>query len=263
MVAKLLKGSNVINSMTADYGRRARLAKVLPSPLTLVGVIDDGFFSGPGGRLARTTQYVQELLSLNVGTFMAYPGVMRHFVPAETNCARIINLSVAATIAMPDERRVAISVESALRLAADAVAVHIVVGHAGEVQALQELAHTIDVAHSYSIPVLAVMYKTPALGDQAPSLPHLGRMALELDADMIKVRHEGHPTKLVELVETIYPVPVLVAGGPASTDFNAAEKARDAYEAGASGICFGRSLAYASDLARLIETIKNIREAHG
>ena len=257
---RLPRRGSIVKLMQGDYGISVRMAKVLPSRFTLAAVLDDGFFSGPGGRLVGTSQYVRELLALGVNVFMAYPGVIHHHIPAEASCARIVNLSVAAVTAMPDERRVAISAESAVRLGADAVTLHVVIGHPSEAQSLKELAKTVEIAHSYSMPVLAVMYGAEVQTSDSPSLLHLGRIAHELDVDLIKVRHTGLQGELEDLVDSVRPTPVLVAGGPASTDRDAIKKAQTAYRAGAAGLCFGRSLAYASDLQGLITTLRKLGE---
>jgi class I fructose-bisphosphate aldolase len=89
------------------------------------------------------------------------------------------------------------------------------------------------------------------------------RIAAEIGADMIKCNYPGSTEALAEVVSSC-PAPVLVAGGPKDKDPEAAYlRARNAIDAGAKGLVFGRNIFAADDPAAEVERFQKIIHREG
>jgi DhnA family fructose-bisphosphate aldolase class Ia len=79
-------------------------------------------------------------------------------------------------------------------------------------------------------------------GDDTNANAHAVRLAFELGCDAAKTTWTGNKESFKKITSAV-PIPVLVAGGPATGDSKAIlTMVRDALDAGASGICMGRQV---------------------
>jgi len=195
---------------------------------------------------------------------MAFPGIFDQFVEPSAKLARVVNLSTAGFGEWSFDRRVSVSVRTAICSAADAVTVHASLGTPGEAEMLRELVRAVGEAHDYGIPVIAAIYHRGAsnLADGSQSLEqrtaHAARIALELGADVVKASYTGDSSSFATVVRACSPLPVLVAGGPYTSDSDVVAIARGSFEAGAAGYCFGRGLTHAVDLATVLRGIESV-----
>ena len=173
----------------------------------------------------------------------------------------IVQLSGGTKHALPPYgRSVVCTVGEALRLGADAVAMHINIGNDLEERMLSDFGVMSDEAHQAGLPVLAIIAPRGGhiVNELDPSLiSHCIRLGSELGADMTGVPYGGEPAIFAEAVESS-DVPVLVTGGPGRGDhvrFLAAME--EAILCGAAGFCVGRNVFQSHDpgmvLGQLIE----------
>jgi len=160
------------------------------------------------------------------------------------------------------------SVEEALRLGADAVAVCVFVGSEREIIDLEKLGSISDACDEWGMPLLAEM--VPIGGKNA--VPYDGpytvdelriavRTGAEAGADFIKAYYTGDPESYKEVIK-YSTVPIVVAGGPREKNVRAIlERVKGAMDAGAVGISMGRKLWGYKDPAALTRAlVKIIRE---
>lgn len=157
-------------------------------------------------------------------------------------CALIVHLS-AGTAHMADANAKVLvgEVDEALRLGADAVSVHVNIGSDTESRQLADLGTVAAACDEWNVPLVAMAYpRGPRIDDPADPalLAHVVNIAADLGADIVKTTM-AHPSEEMTGVVASCPIPVLVAGGPVSTD-GLASHARTAMATGCAGLAVGR-----------------------
>ena len=118
----------------------------------------------------------------------------------------------------PDAKYLVSGVAEALRLGADAISVHVNLGSAGEREQIADLGAVADACDRWNVPLLAMMYpRGPRIENpRDPELvAHAATLAMDLGADVVKVPFAGTAAEMADVVRAC-PVPLIVAGGPAT-----------------------------------------------
>jgi fructose-bisphosphate aldolase, class I len=154
------------------------------------------------------------------------------------------------------------SVDDAVRLGADAVAVGISAGSAVQPQMLEMLAGIVERAAALGMPTVCHAYPSGELwGDSkgsTASVLYAARAAAELGVDVVKTWYTGSPESFSEVVAGT-PALVMVAGGAkAKTDTEVLELAAGVMEAGAAGLTFGRNVWGAENPTKMIAALRAI-----
>ncbi|QSG12651.1 2-amino-3,7-dideoxy-D-threo-hept-6-ulosonic acidsynthase, DhnA-aldolase family [Halapricum desulfuricans] len=159
--------------------------------------------------------------------------------------------------------RQAFSLEEAARVGADAVKVCVVYGREDP----DVLAHNIEFAariaengREYGLDVVLeqVLWGNRIEDDQNPDLiEHAARLGVELGADALKLYYPGQ--ERLDAITANTPCPVFVAGGAQSGDTRQfLETTRDAMDAGASGVTYGRNVWQHDDPSAMVRALKAI-----
>lgn len=166
-----------------------------------------------------------------------------------------------------EQHRMVCSAREAAALGAGAVVTYLILGPGqGEMFAdnVAAIARVREEAHALGMPLIveAVDWGSRAADEPDPDLLTFGcRLAAELGADVIKTEYTGDPDTMRPIVEGC-PVPVLVLGGPqAETEEALLDDTRDALEAGARGVVYGRNVWQADDPAGIASRIRKIVHA--
>jgi class I fructose-bisphosphate aldolase len=154
------------------------------------------------------------------------------------------------------------SVDDAVRLGADAVAVGISAGSAVQPQMLEMLAGVVERAAAVGMPTVCHAYPSGELwGDRkgsTASVLYAARAAAELGVDVVKTWYTGSAESFSEVVAGT-PALVMVAGGAkAKTDTEVLELAAGVMEAGAAGLTFGRNVWGAENPTKMIAALRAI-----
>jgi len=91
--------------------------------------------------------------------------------------------------------------------------------------------------------------------DDPEELHKVCRFALELGADIIKTEYTGDAKSFHEIASCL-PIPVLILGGSKGKLEDVFQKVREAVDAGARGVVFGRNIYKAESPARMVEALK-------
>src|SRR5208282_2856865 len=154
------------------------------------------------------------------------------------------------------------SVEDALRLGADAIAMAVTIGSPHQPQILANLAALVREAERAAMPVIAHAYPNGGLvpPDERYSLERVGyaaRLAMELGVDIVKTFYTGSSETFAEVVDRAAPALVVAAGGPRlETEAEVLHMAYEVVRARAAGITFGRNIWQSERVSRTIRALK-------
>jgi fructose-bisphosphate aldolase/2-amino-3,7-dideoxy-D-threo-hept-6-ulosonate synthase len=223
--------------------------------------MDHGPWLGPIKGIECAESSVREVLAGGANALLITPGVARHVQPI-TGPAVGIALRVSITLGLAPEAKQetpVATVETALRIDADAVAVSIFFGRGQEVTTMRFLGELTEQCARYGMPVLAEMM--PALDNAyvPEAIAHAARIGFEMGADIIKTNYCGEILAFRHVVASS-PVPILVAGGPSTQagEAGTVQMVRDAIEAGAAGVAIGRRVWQSEDPKRVVQQIHKI-----
>ncbi|WP_197381328.1 2-amino-3,7-dideoxy-D-threo-hept-6-ulosonate synthase [Mycolicibacterium mengxianglii] len=229
-------------------GTRIRLSRIFDpgSHRALVVPMDHSVTIGPLGGADHADRTARLLAAAGADAIVVHKGRARAIDPAHfTNMALIVHLSAGTDISIDRTSKVLVgSVEDCLRLGADAVSVHVNVGSPTESTQLADLGAVASACDTLGMPLLAMMYaRGPEVGshtDLVDTLSHLGAIATDLGATMVKLDYAGSVTAMNHVADSC-PLPILVAGGvAAATDDAAITYAAEVAETRVAGLSFGR-----------------------
>lgn len=157
------------------------------------------------------------------------------------------------------------TVETAVKLGADAIGYTMYVGSPAQDRDFIQFRQVREEAEKLGMPVIVWSYprgsaiKTKGGRDSLYAVAYAARVAAEVGADLVKInfpkpgRSEGAPKPYDEwdlepleaarhAIESAQRTPVLISGGEKEDDEAIVEKARQSFEAGATGLIFGRNM---------------------
>ncbi len=240
--------------MIQNLGKKIRMKRLLEegSGTCLIFAIDHGTTSPTYfPELNRTEEITGEaikggahVIMLNMGFAQKVPDV---FKPS-TSLALLINTSAPRSTETPIVTPIS-TVESALRLGADAVVVFSALQGSNDTDMLSFLAEVGDDCDRLGMPFIAeAEYPTTyeALGDLSNKygvdyLFYNTRVCAELGADIIKINWTGDQRSWEQVVKAAY-VPVVLAGGSKLNDAELLKRYELAIAGGAIGCSIGRNI---------------------
>ncbi len=251
-------------STTLDSGKRRRLERLLHRK-------GDGLFLVPldhsvaDGPLATNDEFVH---IVDAVTRNGADGVIVHkgrarFLGADLlrDLALVIHLSASTNHAPDTDHKVLIAdVEQALRLDADAVSVHVNLGSDTEAQQLADFSSIAGSCAQWGMPLLAMIYpRGPRITDDTdPALvAHAASLAADLGADIVKTPYTGSVDTMADVVRSC-PLPVITAGGTATSKEELYASVADVMRSGAAGVAVGRNVFQAQDVAAVTRRIAQI-----
>ena len=160
------------------------------------------------------------------------------------------------------------SVEEAVQLGADAVAIGVIVGSERQSEALTHLGAFVREARYYGMPTIAHIYPR---GEMIPkeehyqleSVQYATRLGAEIGVDIIKTHYTGSPESFAKVVEAC-PALVVASGGVETQDAASfLQKARDVVDAGAAGLACRRFVWSYPKMPELVAALKHILHRDG
>lgn len=151
------------------------------------------------------------------------------------------------------------SVEYAIGLGAVGVGYTIYAGSEHEAQMIQEFGQIVEDAHKNNIPAIAWVYPRgkDIKKDDAPEIvAYAARLAMELGADMAKIKYCGSQECFAWAVKSAGKTKVVLSGGPKVTDEEFIEVVKNVMNAGAIGVAVGRNVWQNKDPLAISEKIK-------
>ena len=142
------------------------------------------------------------------------------------------------------------SVEEALRIGADAVVVFVALQGDNEAEMISYVSEVGEACELMGMPLIAeAEFPTTYAAKDTSSFQKYGveylkrnvRLCAELGADIIKTNWSGDTESFAEIIEAAN-LPVVVAGGPITTDEDLLTRMEKAKQAGAIGCSVGRNI---------------------
>ncbi len=232
-------------------GKSRRLSRLLvgEQKRCLLSPLDHGGWIGPVQGIHRPRAIVEAVIAGGANALLFSPGFYRRvapIVPASTGIVLRVSLTAGLSEESFQETPIA-SLETALRMDADAVAVSVFFGRSGDIEIYRWLASLIDGAARYGMPVVAEMMPPGDKFYDAQAIAHAARIGMEIGADIIKTNYCGDVESFREITAAA-PVPIIVAGGPGKgSDDDTINLVRDVVAGGAAGVAIGRRVWQAED----------------
>ncbi len=238
-------------------GKARRLGRILTGEQKrcLLSPLDHGGWLGPVDGIDRPRAIVEAIIKGGANALLISPGFYREvasLIPASAGV--VLRLSLTAGLSQDGTQETPIaSLETALRMDADAIAVSVFFGRAGDIEIYRWLAGLTDAAHRYGMPVVAEMMPPGDKFYETEAIAHAARIGMEVGADIVKTNYCGNVDEFKQVVASA-PVPIIVAGGPSKGGDEATiSMAKDAVTAGAAGVAIGRRV-WQSDDPRAVTT---------
>lgn len=215
----------------------------------LLSPLDHGGWLGPVKGIDRPRWIVEQVVAGGANVILASPGFIRacaDLIPPSVGI--VLRVSLTAGLSKDSAQETPIStLDQALRMDADAVAVSVFFGREGDIEIYSWLAELIQACETYDMPVLAEMMPPGDRFFEAEAIAHASRIGMEIGADVIKTNYCGNVAEFSEVVQST-PIPIIVAGGPRQeNDPGVAALVADVVAAGAKGVAIGRRVWQSDD----------------
>lgn len=153
------------------------------------------------------------------------------------------------------------SVDEAVKLGASAVGYTVYIGSERQDLMFKEFSVIEREAHNRGLPVIMWAYpRGKGVDDADPDVIAYGaRVALELGADMVKVKYTGDPKSFAWVVKSAGKTLVVMSGGPKVENVeNFYQQVKEAMSAGACGVVVGRNIWQAQNPLEVAERLREI-----
>ncbi|MBT3642365.1 hypothetical protein HN604_01515 [archaeon] len=153
------------------------------------------------------------------------------------------------------------SVEEAKNLGAIGVGYTIYLGSIHESKMLQEFSKIEEEAKKFGLVTMIWMYprgKSIKGKSKTKLMAYATRVALELDADFVKVRYEGKKSDLEWAVKSAGKTKVILSGGLKKSEKKLLQEIKDLKDAKGTGLAYGRNIWQSENPYELIKKIKKI-----
>ena len=153
------------------------------------------------------------------------------------------------------------SVDHAADVGASSVGFTLYGGSNNEVEMAEEFRDAQEAARDHGLPV--VMWSYPRgqglKNDTDPdTIAYAARQALELGADVAKVKHPGSQAGMEQAVRMAGKTKVVMSGGSKTTDRAFLESVKQTIDAGGSGLAVGRNVWQREDPTRILDALEAV-----
>jgi class I fructose-bisphosphate aldolase len=153
------------------------------------------------------------------------------------------------------------SVDYAEAVGADSIGFTLYGGSNHEIEMAEEFREAQEAARARDMPV--VMWSYPRgqglKNDKDPStIAYAARQALELGADVAKVKYPGSPEAMEEVVRMAGKTKVIMSGGSKRSDREFLENVKGAIDAGAVGLAVGRNVFQRENPERILDALEEV-----
>jgi class I fructose-bisphosphate aldolase len=153
------------------------------------------------------------------------------------------------------------SVDHAADLGADAVGFTLYGGSNHEIAMAEEFRDVQEAARDHDLPV--VMWSYPrgqgVKNDTKESvIAYASRLALELGADVAKIKHPGSREAMEWAVESAGPVKVIMSGGSKTDDRSFLQSVRETMDAGGAGLAVGRNVWQRENAESMLDALEAV-----
>ncbi len=253
------KGFHVKGCNNYGWGMKSRLSKIFnpTSGHTLMLAFDHGYFLGPTSGLERLDLKIPPLVPY-IDVFMGTRGAMASCIdPALSHQKALALRCTSGSSILNDDlsmESISVSIEEAVRMNADCMAVQVFIGAKGQLQSIQNISQAIDTGNSYGIPTMGVVAVGKEMERTAKYFRLATRMIAEFGAQIVKCYYCDD----FETVTASCPVPIVIAGGKKLPEKEALEMCYMALQKGAAGVDMGRNIFQSDDPLAMVQAVRAI-----
>ena len=153
------------------------------------------------------------------------------------------------------------TVKEAMKLGADAIGYTIYIGSIHEGEMFEDFDKIQKEAHKNNLPVITWIYprgKDIKNDVSRKNMAYAARTALELGADIAKIKYGGKPDDLKWAVKSAARTKVVIAGGTKKNPKKFLEDVKNIMNSGAIGIAVGRNVWQSKDPINVANNIRKI-----
>ncbi|MFA6458225.1 MAG: class I fructose-bisphosphate aldolase family protein [Patescibacteria group bacterium] len=241
-------------------GKRIRLERIIDrnSGKTVILPLDHGAGMGPIEGLVDLKTAADAAAEGGANAVLGHLGLALHgHRSAGKDIGLILHFSVSTEFNPTDgDAKVSVNnVQTALKLGADAVSIHINLGSNTEAAQLYSFGQIATECIEWGMPLLVMAYpRGPKIENpnDVENVKKVARIAAELGADIIKVPYTGDSKSFEQVVRGALGVPIVIAGGAKGDDLAALKNVEGAIAAGGAGVAMGRNAFQHKDPAAFI-----------
>lgn len=243
-------------------GKSRRLSRLLVSQQRrcLLAPLDHGGWLGPVRGIDCPQSIVEAVIKGGANALLISPGFYRTVAPViPPSIGIVLRVSLTSGLSTDCYQETPIAtLDTALRMDADAIAVSVFFGQPGDIEIYRWLSSLADSCQAYDMPVVAEMMPPPDKFYDRKAIAHAARIGMELGADIIKTNYCGNIDEFRQVISAV-PIPIIIAGGPDGDNGNSTLKvAEDAIKAGAAGVAFGRRVWQSDDPEEITRQLKEV-----
>ena len=198
-----------------------------------------------------------------VSGFAVQKGVAEAYYPSyedDVNLLAKLNGTSNLWMGEPDSA-VNWTADYAAELGADAIGFTLYGGANNEIEMAEEFREAQETAREHDLPV--VMWSYPRgqglKNDKDPqTIAYAARQALELGADIAKVKYPGSSEKMEFAVDAAGPTQVVMSGGSKTSDRDFLSTVKGAIDAGAVGLAVGRNVWQRENPAEFLDALEAV-----
>ena len=190
-------------------------------------------------------------------------GIAEGYYPSyEDDVNLLVKLNGTSNLWMGEpDSAVNCSVEYAAEIGADAVGFTLSGGSNHEVEMAEEFREVQEAAREHDLPV--VMWSYPRgqglKNDTKPgTISYASRLALELGADVAKVKYPGSREAMAHAVQCAGDMKVVMSGGSKTTDREFVSTVEGVMDAGGHGLAVGRNVWQREDPTRILDALEGV-----
>lgn len=261
---------------SAYCGKKKRLERIITNGRMLIVPVDDSLIFGPFEGLSNLSDTINSIVDTKPSAILGYKGSYSLLLGTSNGVQLpfIINVTASTVMGRHIQKIKSCTVLEALVMGADCVAAHINFTSDYENEMIQNVASIISEADRLGMPTLAIAYprkvhddgkddnyeieKQTDIESYTKRVCRCVRVAVELGADIIKTQYTGSIQTFQRVIDSALGRPVIIAGGPVLAVQNSYKIAKDAIEAGAAGISYGRNVFNAEYVEAYIAGMKDI-----
>ena len=153
------------------------------------------------------------------------------------------------------------SVDYAAEVGADAIGFTLYGGSNNEIEMAEEFRKAHEKAREYGLPVVMWSYpRGQGLKNDTSSgtIAYAARQALELGADVAKVKYPGSKEAMEWAVDAAGPTKVVMSGGSKTTDRDFLQSVRNVLDAGAVGLAVGRNVWQRENPEQMLDALEAV-----
>ncbi len=249
-----------------NSGKKIRLNRIFSTDNRSVVVAMDHGLPGisPLGHLSDPKYLIGAIKDSGANAILTTPGIADKFAEDMKGLGLILRLDGGATTLSSSfgAMQLISSVEDALYLGADAVAVMGFCGTPDESDSLRVLGEVAKECRKLGIPLMAEMLPLGFSAD--PNIDQIAlaaRIGAEMGADIIKTKYMGPPEQYQKVTEECF-APVLILGGSArSSQEEMLKEISSAVNVDVAGVAMGRNIWQEGDVTA--KTAKIVKAVHG